>query len=110
MKKYGLPLLIIIVGSLLWNLTYSYLGAGLICTLIRVCTVFGFGVSLAQFRKRSQNGWVKKLIIAFFVFFLVCWELGYLTFPQLRSVIDFLGLTSFGFNLLYVYCGWSFFD
>ncbi|MDD6466942.1 MAG: hypothetical protein PUF50_02035 [Erysipelotrichaceae bacterium] len=113
MKKYGIPILIIILGSLLVHLANTYLnfsGANTICTLLRVIVVFSFGMSLCQRRRRNQNAWVKKLLIAFFVFFMMCWELGYFIFPELKYLLNFLGLTTFGFNLIYVYCGWAFFD
>ncbi|MBR5796345.1 MAG: hypothetical protein IKY26_09395 [Erysipelotrichaceae bacterium] len=113
MKKYGLPLLIIIVGSFLVQLISNFLnftGANEICTVLRVMVVFSFGLSLCQKKRRNQNNWVKKLVIAFFVFFLMCWEMGYFVFPGIKSILNFLNLTSFGYNLLYVYCGWAFFD
>ena len=113
MKKYGLPLLIIIVGSFLTQLANRFLnftGAYEICTVLRVMVVFAFGMSLCQRKRRNQNTWVKKLIIAFFVFFLMCWEMGYFVFPGIKGIVNFLGLASFGFDLLYIYCGWAFFD
>jgi len=113
MKKYGLPILVIIVGSIVYSLATEYLtfnGASTVCTFIRIAIIFGFGVSLCQKRRSNQKDWIKKLVISFFVFFLICWELGYFAFPELRSLMKFLGLTTFGFNLIYVYCGWAFFD
>ena len=113
MKKYGIPILVVILGSIVHGIATDILdfaSAAAICTIIKVAVIFGFGVSLGPQQFKSQKGWGKKVLISVLIFFLICWELGYFAFPSLRYLMNFLGLTTFGFSLIYVYCGWIFFD
>ena len=36
------------------------------------------------------------------------WDLGYIVFPQLKSIFNFLGIQGFVIYMVYVYCGWAF--
>ena len=42
--------------------------------------------------------------------FFLLWALGYIVFPQLKSIFNFLGIQGFVIYMVYVYCGWAFFD
>lgn len=113
MKKYGMPVLVALVGALLVRLVDAYLsfpGVNDLVTILRVMVLFGFGLTLNQHGRRRNESWVKKLVIAFVVFFFVCWELGYIVFPELKAAFNFLGIYGFVVNMVYVYCGWCFFD
>ena len=52
---------------------------------------------------------MRIIMIPLFLFFLL-WDLGYIVFPQLKTVFDFLGIQGFVIAMVYVYCGWAFFD
>ena len=43
------------------------------------------------------------------IFFLV-WELGYIMIPELKNAFDLVGISGAVVYLVYIYCGWSFFD
>ena len=113
MKKYGLPIAVALVGALIVRLVegfFTFNGAGTLVVLLKDSVLFAFGVSLCQKKRRKNESWFKKLILAFVVFFFVCWELGYVVFPALKTVFNFLGVRGFVVSLVYIYCGWAFFD
>ena len=112
-RKYFLPLAIILILAvgLRWldPLLNGELGNALIIVL-RAVLLFGFGLSLNISKKRRYETWLRKVIISFvFIFFLV-WDLGYIMIPELKRFFDYLGLTGYIVYLIYIYCGWSFFD
>ena len=112
-RRYGLPLIILILGGFLVRLEATYLIGSLQTTLV-ICTralvMFGFGISLYQHRRRRNESWLKKIFISFFLIFFIFWEMGYVVLPQLKAFFDFLGIYGFVLYCFYVYLGYSFFD
>lgn len=109
MKKY-LPILVLILGSLLVHFAAVWGAGGSLLVVLRALVCFTFGVSMAVHRHGRQYTWLKKVIVAFVVFFVMVWQMGVIVFPELAGVFETLGLTDFGFSLIYIYCGWIFFD
>lgn len=100
-----LPLLSVLVISILhylfkWIGLMNYGGIG---TLFWAVSFFGFGLTLTTKPKRSQ-GWVLKLIIAFILFVLFSYQLGWINIPMISNSINNLYI-----YLIYVWCGWAFF-
>ncbi len=112
-RKYLLPLAILLVLSvgLRWldPLLNGQIGEAIII-ILRACLLFMFGLSLNVAKKRRYETWVRKVIISFvFIFFLV-WDLGYIMIPELKTAFNYIGLYGYIVYLVYIYCGWSFFD
>ena len=112
-KKYLLPLALILALAMgiYWSkpLLKGEIGNALII-LIRSGLLFGFGLSLNVGKKRRYETWLRKVIISFvFIFFLI-WDLGYIMIPELKAVFNSLGINGYIVYLIYIYCGWSFFD
>lgn len=112
-KRYGLPMLIMIVLGIGINILQSFLHGeiGNIIIKITICALlFSFGLVLNN-RKRSRNeSWFKKIVISFFLIFFLVWDLGYIMIPQLKSFFNLLGINGLIIYLVYICCGWSFFD
>ena len=112
-RRYGLPVLIMVISGLLVRLFNTYLPGSirsLIVTITMPVALFAFGMALHVHKKRRDESWFKKLVICFVLLFFLLWDLGYIVFPQLKAVFDFLGIQGFVIAMVYVYCGWAFFD
>ncbi len=111
--RYALPFIIMVVSSLLVRLIRTYIRGAfsteLVAIVIALC-LFCFGLSL-NIKKRSRyESWLKKVLLSFILLFFVCWDLGYVVFPAIKSVFDFFGINGFVVYMVYIYCGWAFFD
>ena len=112
-RRYGILFLIMIVSGLIVRLFNLYLPVSIRSTLVTIAiavSLFAFGLSLHIHKKRRDESWFKKLVISFFLMFFLLWDLGYIVFPQLKSIFNFLGIQGFVIYMVYVYCGWAFFD
>ena len=112
-RRYGLPLILLLLGGFLVRLEASFLTRDLKTTaviLTRALVMFGFGISLYHARKRRNESWLKKIFISFLLLFFIFWEMGAVVFPQLKAFFDFLGIEGFVLFCFYVYLGYSFFD
>lgn len=113
MKKYFLPLLgIILTGFSLHHLAKIWFGQWgfLWLSLWRCIGYFMIGVSLRFLRKRRKENYWKKLAISVTMIFLLMLEWGYLPTSIIKNTFSFLGLEGNMLHLLYLYCGWLFFD
>lgn len=111
MKKYTMPLLVIILLSFVLRYLETLLvgDARVLITILRAGLLFYLGICLRTGNKRSQK-WVGKVIISFIFALLMIYEIGYLPFPTVNSVFSFLGIYGYIIYLLYVMCGYYFFD
>ena len=112
-RKYFLPIEVLLGLSLgvrwLDPLLNGTLGEAIII-ILRAVLLFCFGLSLNIAKRKRYETWVRKVLISFvFIFFLV-WDLGYIMIPELKTVFNYLGLYGYIVYLIYIYCGWSFFD
>ena len=112
-RKYFLPIAVLLGLSLgvrwLDPLLNGTLGEAIII-ILRAVLLFCFGISLNIAKRKRYETWVRKVLISFvFIFFLV-WDLGYIMIPELKTVFNYLGLYGYIVYLIYIYCGWSFFD
>lgn len=112
-RKYFLPLGILLLLSLgvrwLDPILNGALGEAFII-ILRSALLFSFGLSLNIGKRRKYESWFRKVIISFIYIFFLVWELGFVMIPQLKNVFDYLGLYGYIVYLIYLYCGWSFFD
>ena len=112
-RRYILPLLLLLALSLglrwLSLVLTGSLGQALLI-ILRAVLLFSFGISLNIAKRRRYESWLKKVIVSFvFIFFLV-WDLGYVMIPELKTIFDWLGLNGYIVYLIYIYCGYVFFD
>lgn len=112
-KRFGLPLLIVIVGAFITQLLEQY-ATGMYGNTIRivwnVAITFGFGVALHGSTKKASNAVFRKVIAIVLTILLLFMQLGYFTFPAMESLFKGLGLTSMFINMLYIFCGYMFVD
>ncbi len=112
-KRYLLPLLVLLILSIglrwLELILTGHVGF-IILTILRSLLLFWFGLTLNHAHRRRNETWLRKVIISFvFIFFLV-WDLGYIMIPELKNFFDNIGLYGYIVYLIYIYCGWAFFD
>lgn len=112
MRKYGIPLLVIIIGGWLTRLEAQYLTGDVedfMVAMTRAFTLFGFGISIQPHHKKST--WVKKLIVSFVFIFLLLWEMGFVRIGFFDIIFDlFCVEVKFVLYLYYIFLGWLFFD
>jgi len=112
MKKYGWPLVTIIVGAFLIKLIKDYVFVSFSKGLLTVLTsllLFIFGSVLNQHHHAAGADWIKKFLVAALYVFLVIMQLGIFSWPALTMVFDTIGVTYVIHCLLYVYLGYIFF-
>lgn len=112
-KKYFMPILVLLILSLglrwLEVLLTGQIGF-IIITILRASLLFWFGLTLNVSHRRRNEKWFRKVLISFvFIFFLV-WDLGYIMIPELKAFFNNIGLYGYIVYLIYIYCGWAFFD
>lgn len=112
-RRYGLPLIILVLGGFLVRLETTFLSGSFENTIViitRALVMFGFGISLDRGKRKRNESWLKKIFISFFLIFFIFWDLGYVVLPQLKCFFNFLGIEGFVLHCFYVYLGASFFD
>ena len=112
LKRYGYPLFIILIISLGLNILRGIFNNqfNALFIILYACLLFSYGVSLNLYKRSKNQSWFKKLVISFFIIFFLVWQLGYVMIPELKSFFNMLGVTDNIISLIYIYCGWSFFD
>ena len=114
-KKLGLPLLIIIIGTLLYRIIgeFAFAFKDVALELVTAFTFFSFGMALNTYKKKRSSAWVGKLIISFVMFFYIFYSLGYFNgLGSFVNVLNILGLLHkvMAIPMIYVLCGFLFFD
>lgn len=112
-KKYFYPLGVLLLMSIGLRWLEVLLSGSFefyVMTILRALLLFWFGLTLNVGKRQRHETWLRKVLISFiFIFFLV-WELGFAMIPQLNIIFSNLGLYGYIIYLIYIYCGWSFFD
>ncbi len=111
MKRYGIPLLTLLVGYLAYHLAGIYTPAAYhvqVVGIVSAAALFALGVSMST-RSKNNSTWVKKTAIIAAVVFLVCFQLHLIRVPEISSFINKFGVSSFLYYMLYVYFGFIFF-
>ena len=111
MKKFGLPILIILILSFCLGYLERLLNAEalILVTILRAGLLFYLGICLRPGNKRSQR-WVGKVVISFIFALFLVYEMGYLPFYEVNAFLGFLGIRGYIIFLIYVICGCFFFD
>ncbi|MGN1398695.1 MAG: amino acid permease [Erysipelotrichaceae bacterium] len=112
MKRYGYPLIVIVLASLLLYLFRTYVSVSdqyTIYIILESLALFIFGVYLNGYKSRKSNGWVKKFIVFFAFMLLVFMQLGIFELKIISVVLSFIRANSIIYFMLYVYLGYIFF-
>jgi uncharacterized membrane protein YGL010W len=111
MKKYTAPIAIIMTLALLVRFleTVFYGHMSFVVTIIRAMLLFYFGIVLSKSRRRSQT-WVKKVVVIFIFALLIVVEMGVFEMPDVYRLMETLGIYGNIIYLIYIYCGYLFFD
>lgn len=108
-----LPLFWVIGSALVYWLIGYLFGAfafyTLLIQIVMIAILFGFGVTLST-HKRNHKTWIKKLLIAFVVIFILLMRINVIQSSGFYELLANLRLTESFINLLIIYCGWSFFS
>lgn len=113
LKKYLLPLLIIILASTFLRFikdSGTNKNIYFLMTLLNCLMCFLFGLSLRLGRKKRRQNLISKLMIGLVMIYLLIYQLDILSLPKTTSLFNYLGLTKLNLSLLYIYFGWLFFD
>lgn len=112
-KKLGLPLVIIIIGSLLLQFiaSLSINESNFIQQTMFLFVLFFFGMSLQQNKRKKDSGWISKLLISFVLSILWMHQIRFLNINAQLPLIHMLGLTNqtIAVPLIYVLSGYLFF-
>lgn len=112
-KRFGLPLVIVIAGAFIAQLIERYMTGMYITTILilwNVALSFGFGVALHGSANKASSAVFRKVIAIVLTILLLFMQLGYFTFPAMESLFMNLGLTKIYINMLYIFCGYMFVD
>jgi hypothetical protein len=112
-RRYGLPILIILLTGISLNTLGIILSGDIgskIIIILRCVLMFVFGLNMYVGRKKRNQSWIKKLVISFFLIFFLVWDLGFVMIPELKTIFNFLGIKSYVIYLVYIYCGYAFYD
>ena len=110
-KYLGYSLFVVLVGSLLYSIVDRFIPGSIgntLLILIRVGTLFTFGMSLNKTNRRHMSVW-KIVLSVVLTIFLALYELGAFALPILSTVLSIFG-SSFFVYMLYVWCGYLFVD
>lgn len=112
MKRYGVPLIVIVVGSLVLFAFRNYLSIPNMNTIYNVliaCLLFMYGVYLNGYKSKKGDTWIKKFIIMALFILLLLNQLGVLYVAMISKVLNMIGATSLIYYMLYIYLGYIFF-
>ena len=112
MKRYGYPLIVIVLASLILYLFRTYVSVTdqyTIYTILQNISLFIFGVYLNGYKGRKSNSWVKKFIVFFVFLILTFMQLSIFELSIISFVLSFIKANSFIYLMLYVYLGYIFF-
>jgi len=109
MKRYGIPLIVIFVGSFVLSLIDKYLPfSNTVIYFLKAMLLFIFGVYLSTYSKKS-SGWVKKFIVAGLFVLVLLFDLGFIRIPLFNKILSFVGFNSIIYAMIYIYFGYIFF-
>lgn len=111
-KKYILPLLAILLLSIFLNYfskilepNFTFLVIIIRCFLL---LLIGFIFSNAKYHKK-QN-WLPKVLFSIVILIFLFNELNFIEIPGLLEIFNYLGIKGFLVYLIYIYCGYCFFQ
>ena len=113
MKRYGIPLLTLILGYAAYYLLrhyYSFAYSKEILTIAAALVLFAFGISMST-RSKNRSTWVKKTVVIVLFVVLIAGQLDLIKgVEQLSLILAKLRLHgTMLFEMLYIYLGFIFF-
>ena len=111
MRRYGIPLLTLLLGYLVYYLARLYVPGSFkseVLCILQALALFAFGASMSTHNRKSST-WVKKTAIIVAMVFLIAGQLHLLEISEINIIFAKLGPNSFLFCMLYTYFGFIFF-
>ncbi|MGI6509662.1 MAG: hypothetical protein ACOX1L_03625 [Erysipelotrichaceae bacterium] len=109
MKRYGIPLIVILAGSLLLSLIQRYFPvSSTFIYFLKAMLLFIFGVYLSTYSKKS-SGWIKKFVVAGLFVLVLLFDLGLIRVAVFSRILSFVGINSIIYAMIYIYFGYIFF-
>lgn len=103
---------IVMVSAVVLNWLLIVVGiydlSAILRSLFWLFTCFTFGLSLSDFKKKS-NAWVLKLIIAGILLILFLFEINVVKLSFLDQIMYHLRIHPDFLRFIYIWCGWAFF-
>lgn len=110
MKRYGVPLLVIVVSSLLMYVVRAYVGlTSAASTVLTACVLFVFGVYLNTYKSKKGDTWIQKFVVTALFIVLILIQLGIVYIPFINKFLSMIEATTMIYNMFYVYFGYIFF-
>ena len=108
MKKYGVPLVVVVIGSLFLYIINTYVQLVFKSQVMTVLTsfvlfLFGFYLNGA---KRGRSGALRRVIVIILYLALLVVQTGLINLNFLEIVLSEIGATSVVFYMLYFYFGY----
>ena len=112
MKRYGLPLIVIIISSIGLYLFKNYAffdSKGTWLVIFTALALFIFGVYLNGAKSKKNDTWIKKFIVFSLFILLIIMQLGLLYVKTIAIFFDIIGANSLIYYIFYIYLGYIFF-
>lgn len=110
MKRYGVPLLVIVLSSLLMYVARAYVGINSTATSVLVAGVlFVFGIYLNTYRSKKGDTWIQKFIVMALFILLLLIQLGLINIPIINKFLSIIEANTMVYYMFYVYFGYIFF-
>ncbi len=113
MRKYGLPFLILLLGSFGLQLVREYVYVSFKETLLAILTallLFIFGASLNDHKKTRNDTWLKKMLIMFVYIAFILIYLNVIRIDAISVAMATIGFTNVIYYMLFIYFGYIFFS
>lgn len=112
MRRYGFPLIVIVISSIGLYLFKNYaffVDKGIWTVILTALALFIFGVYLNNAKSKKSDTWIKKFIVFTFFILLVIMQIGLLRIKFISIFLDVIGADSLIYYMFYIYLGYIFF-
>lgn len=112
MKRYGIPLIVIIISSISLYLFGNYAffaGKETVTVILTALSLFIFGIYLNITKSRKSDSWIKKFIVFSVFILLIVMQLGLFSIKFISVFLNMIGANYLIYCMLYIYLGFIFF-
>ncbi len=112
MRRYGIPLIVIIISSIGLYLFKNYAFftyKGTMTVILTALALFIYGIYLNIGKSKKSDTWIKKFIVFSFFILLIMMQLGLFRIRFISIFLDIIGADNLIYSMLYIYLGFIFF-